>query len=227
MHRWDVTPAEARAIQRELAGRVIDSGEPTDVSVVAGIDISAGRVGDRGRAAVVLLSYPDLQVIEVARHEAIIEFPYVPGLLSFREVPLILEAYRRLRGVPDLVIVDGQGIAHPRRLGIAAHLGLLIDRPTIGCAKSRLFGNHAEVPAAAGTWVSLTAGNQAVIGNVVRTRAGVKPVYISIGHRIGLAAATAWILRCTRGYRLPEPIRAAHRAAGQEIGENHGPRRDS
>lgn len=212
-HAWNVEPEQAIAIQRELAGRVIREGNPDPVRLIAGIDISAGRVGSRGRAAVVILSYPDLTVVETVRHEAEITFPYIPGLLSFREIPLILETYARLAQQPDLVIVDGQGIAHPRRLGIAAHLGVLIDRPTIGCGKSRLTGRHAEPPAEPGFWVPLLAGRE-VIGNVVRTRRGVKPLYISLGHRIGLAEATEWILRCTRRYRLPEPIRAAHQSAG-------------
>ena len=212
-HRWDVTPGEAIAIQRELAGRVVNAGDPGPVGLIAGVDVSAGRLGSRGRAAVVLLNYPDLALVEVARHEAEITFPYVPGLLSFREIPAILPAFEQLSRQPDLVIVDGQGIAHPRRLGVAAHLGLLIDRPTIGCAKSRLIGVHQDPPDRPGTWTPLFDGRN-VIGNVVRTRAGVKPLYISVGHRIGLAEATEWVLRCTRGYRLPEPIRAAHQSAG-------------
>ena len=212
-HRWDVTPDEAIAIQRELAGRIVREGDPAPVRLVAGVDVSAGRLGSRGRAAVVLLSYPDLTIVEVARHETEITFPYVPGLLSFREIPIILPAFEQLSRQPDLVIVDRQGIAHPRRLGVAAHLGLLIDRPTIGCAKSRLTGTHEDPPDRPGAWTPLLDRRQ-IIGHVVRTRAGVKPLYISVGHRVGLAEATEWILRCTRRYRLPEPIRAAHQSAG-------------
>jgi deoxyribonuclease V len=218
VHPWDVSPAEAIAIQRELAGRVIRSGgpDPESVRYIAGVDISAGKVGTTGRSAVVLLSYPDLEVVEVSRHEQELRFPYVPGLLSFREIPIIRGAYERLSRLPDLVIVDGQGIAHPRRLGLAAHLGLLIDRPTIGCAKSVLTGRYEDPPDEAGACTPLRAGGE-VIGNAVRTRPGVKPVFISIGHRIGLDEATAWILRCTRRYRLPEPIRAAHNHAGLKM----------
>ena len=215
LNAWDVSPDEAVAIQRDLARRVIRTGDPGDVRRIAGIDISAGRVGESGRAAVVILSYPDLAVVEVARHEAEITFPYVPGLLSFREIPLILEAYRQISIPPDLVLVDGQGIAHPRRLGIAAHLGLLIDRPTIGCGKSRLTGRHDDPPDEPGAWTPLRSGRE-TIGAVLRTRSGVKPVYISVGHRIGLDQAIAWTIRCTRRYRLPEPIRAAHNQAGRQ-----------
>lgn len=206
------------AIQKELAGRVIRAGNPDPVRFVAGVDVSAGRAGNRGRAAVVLLTYPDLEILEVARQETDLPFPYVPGLLSFREIPAVLGAYEKLSREPDLLIVDGQGIAHPRRLGIAAHLGLLLDRPAIGCGKSRLLGTHDDPPNERGAWSSLRHRSEE-IGRVLRTRPGVKPVYISIGHRIGLTEAVEWIMRCTRGYRLPEPIRAAHQHAGSAARE--------
>lgn len=194
---------------------------------VAGVDISVGARGsNRGRAAVVVLAYPSLETVEQAVEHAPVTFPYVPGLLSFRELPLILPAFARLRTRPDLVVVDGQGIAHPRRFGIAAHLGLLLDLPAIGCAKSRLTG----VPAAPlaeerGARVPLLDRGE-VVGYLLRSRERVKPLWVSAGHRIGNEAAADWVLRlCTR-YRLPEPTRLAHQAAaGVQVApvvyENH------
>src|SRR3990172_3832218 len=140
LHRWDVSPKQAMAIQRELASQVVRGGEPRNVRRVAGVDIAVDRVEKRGTGAVVVLSYPELAVVEVAVEQAPLTFPYVPGLLSFREVPVLREAFRRIAGPIDLLLVDGQGLAHPRRFGIACHLGLLLDVPAIGCAKSRLLG---------------------------------------------------------------------------------------
>jgi deoxyribonuclease V len=211
LHPWSVSPAEAVVIQKRLAAQVILEGEPRDVRVVAGADISVG--GGRGRGAVVLLSYPELQPLERQVVETELTFPYVPGLLAFREVPVLAEAFRRLSRRPDLLLVDGQGLAHPRRFGIACHLGLLLDLPTIGCAKSRLVGEHEPVGGEAGCRVELRDGSE-VIGLVVRTRSGVTPVDVSVGHRIGLAEAAEWVLSLCRGYRLPEPARLAHQAAG-------------
>jgi deoxyribonuclease V len=213
-HPWDVSPAEAREIQRQLRTKVIGEGGPAPVEVrlVAGVDVSVGGRGRPGRAAVVLLSYPELRPVEQSVVEGSPAFPYVPGLLSFREVPLLTPAFERLRSHPDLVVVDGQGIAHPRRLGIAAHLGLLLGLPTIGCAKSRLVGRY-EPPADERGASSPLFERDEVIGAVLRTRKGVSPLFISVGHRIGLDAAVAWIMRLTRGLRLPEPTRLAHNAA--------------
>jgi deoxyribonuclease V len=211
LHPWDVSPAEAAAIQRRLASEVIVGGAPRDVRVVAGADISVG--GGRGRGAVVLLSYPELMLLEEQVVEAELAFPYVPGLLAFREVPVLAEAFRRLSRRPDLLLVDGQGLAHPRRLGIACHLGLLLDLPTVGCAKSRLVGEHGPLGEEAGSRTELRDGPD-VIGLVLRTRARVRPVYVSVGHRIGLNEAAEWVLRLCRGFRLPQPARLAHQAAG-------------
>jgi deoxyribonuclease V len=216
LHRWDIPPAEAIALQRELASEVITSGNGGDVHFVAGADISVPRGSRAGRAAIVVLSYPELELVEVKTGEAELGFPYIPGLLSFREAPLIIELFEKLSHKPDLLLVDGQGIAHPRRLGIASHLGLWLDVPTIGCAKSRLCGEHGEVGSEAGTAVDLK-DNEGVIGMVLRTRDGSKPIYISPGHKIGMGEAVAWTLRCTRGYRLPEPTRLAHLAAGGNL----------
>ena len=224
LHPWDVSPKEAMAIQQRLASQVVRQGEPQDVRRacpersrrVAGVDIAVDTARKVGTGAVVVLSYPDLEVVEAAVEEAPLTFPYVPGLLSFRETPVLREAFRRIAGPIDLLLVDGQGRAHPRRFGLACHLGLLLDVPAIGCAKSRLIGEHDAPDEAAGSRSDLVDGGE-VIGSVLRTRAGVKPVFVSLGHRIGLKESEAWVLRCCRGYRLPEPTRLAHQAAGGRV----------
>ncbi|MEX1255174.1 MAG: deoxyribonuclease V [Dehalococcoidia bacterium] len=216
LHPWDVSPKEAVAIQRELAGRVVRKGRLKNVRRVAGVDISVDRARGLGTGAVVVLSYPELELVEVAVEQAPLTFPYVPGLLSFREVPVLRAAFLRIAGPIDLLLVDGQGLAHPRRFGLACHLGLLLDVPAIGCAKSRLLGEHAPVDEAAGSRADLVDKGEP-IGSVLRTRAGVKPLFISLGHRIGLTEAETWVLRCCRGYRLPEPTRLAHNAAAGRL----------
>jgi deoxyribonuclease V len=216
LHPWEVTPKEAMAIQRELASRVRRSGRPGHVRRIAGVDVSVDRVRGRATGAVVVLSCPELAPLEVSVVDAPLTFPYVPGLLSFRETPVLREAFRAIEGPVDLLLVDGQGYAHPRRFGIACHLGLLLDVPTIGVAKSRLIGTHDEPAAEAGSRRDLLDGGE-VIGGVVRTRSGVRPLYISAGHRISLREAEAWTVRCCRGYRLPEPTRVAHQAAGGRV----------
>ena len=168
------------------------------------------------KGAVVVLRLPDLTPVESSVVEQRVSFPYVPGLLSFRETPLILAACERLTLTPDLFIADAQGIAHPRRLGLASHLGLILDVPTIGCAKSILCGSHGGLGEEAGSYVSLLDGGE-VIGAALRTKQGAKPVYVSIGHKVDLEAAIYLVLACCRGYRLPEPIRLAHLAAGGEL----------
>ena len=200
-------------MQRGLASRVERADRLGPVSLVGGTDISVQRAERRGRAAIVVLSYPELQVVEVALAEGPLTFPYIPGLLSFREAPLLLAAAEKLKAVPDLLVVDGQGLAHPRRCGLACHLGLLLDLPTIGCAKSRLIGQHAEPGPSRGEWAPLEDEGE-VIGAAVRTREGTRPVYISTGHRVSLATAIAWTVRLGRSYRIPEPTRLAHQAAG-------------
>jgi len=208
-HRWDVTGAEAHAIQHRLAPRVERETRLGEVRVIAGVDMSAKDVA---RAAIVLLSYPDLATIEIARAERPLVFPYIPGLLSFREGPAVLAAFAQLRGTPDLVLFDGQGIAHPRRLGIGAHIGALLDLPSIGVAKSVLTGRGPEPGPAPGDWSPLTDKGE-VVAAALRTKRNVKPVYVSIGHRVDLPTAIHWVLACGRGYRLPEPTRRAHNAA--------------
>jgi deoxyribonuclease V len=208
--------SEAIMLQRRLASQV--STRETDCSFryVAGVDVSTSRWQREGTAAVIVLTYPELELLEEKRVQGQISFPYVPGLLSFREAPLILEAFRQLVFTPDLVIVDGQGLAHPRRFGIAAHLGLFLDIPTVGCAKSRLCGAYQEPGLKAGSSVDLIHDGD-IIGQVVRTRTGIKPIYVSVGHKISLHQAVNWVLLCCRGYRLPEPTRLAHQAAGGQL----------
>ena len=203
------------AIQRQLSAEVIDSGDPDAVHFVAGTDISTGSRFDPrriGRGAVVVVSWPDLICVEQVTVEQPITFPYVPGLLSFRECPVLLEAFDRLNLQPDLIIVDGQGLAHPRRFGIACHLGVLLNVPTIGCAKSRLTGRADEVGIERGATAELFDADER-IGRVVRTKRATKPLYVSPGHRIGIDEAARWVLQTTTTYRLPEPTRLAHLAA--------------
>ncbi len=210
LHSWDVTPEEARRLQNGLRTQVVKTDRFGKINTVAGVDI--GFKKDIARASVVVLSFPGLQVIDSVVTESPVRFPYVPGLLSFREIPPLLTAFTQLQTEPDLVIVDGQGIAHPRRFGLASHLGLILDRPTIGCAKSRLWGRYEEPETEHGSYTYLMDKDE-VIGAAVRTRKNVKVVYISIGHRISLDSARTLTLACCRGYRLPETTRYAHNAA--------------
>ena len=215
-HEWTVATGEAVEIQRALAGEVRRDRNVTEVKLIAGVDISVDARSGRGRAAVVIMDYPGLNVIEARTIENKITFPYVPGLLSFRELPLIIPAFEQVKNTPDLVIVDGQGIAHPRRIGIASHLGLFLDIPTIGCAKSRLVGTYKEPGNEPGRWSVLLDGGD-VIGAALRTKADVKPVFVSPGNMIDLQSSIDWVSACCRGYRLPEPARLAHRAAGGNL----------
>jgi len=192
------------------------SGEVESPRFIAGVDISVKREGGQATGAVVILQYPELRVLEVKVIGGRLDFPYIPGLLSFRESPLMLAACQELTLVPDLILVDGQGIAHPRRMGLASHLGLFLDAPTIGCAKSLLCGQH-EVPGEEpGSYAEIRDGEE-VIGAALRTKPGVNPVYVSIGHKVSLESAIYWVLKCCRGYRLPEPARLAHLAAGGNL----------
>ena len=212
-HQWDLSPGEARAIQHQLAERVIaeTTFNPATVRTVAGVDVSVR--GDVARAAVVVLRLSDLEPVDWAVHAEPVTFPYIPGLLTFREGPSVLRALEQLTVWPDLLIFDGQGIAHPLRIGLAAHMGVILDHPSIGCAKSRLTGTHTEPGNNVGDWVPLTDEGE-VVGAVVRSRAGVKPLYVSTGHRVDLPTAIALVLQCTRRFRLPETTRYAHKVAG-------------
>lgn len=208
LHDWNLEPEAAIALQRELAQRIVREDQLGEVQCVAGVDMALNEESGMARAAVVLLSYPDLEMLERHVYEEPVRMPYIPGLLSFREAPCVLGAFARLLQQPDLVMVDGQGIAHPRRLGIASHLGLWLDLPTIGCGKSILVGHHAHLSEEQGSWVPLVDKGE-TIGAVVRTRAHVKPMIISSGHRISLETSLRYVLACCSGYRLPEPTRQA------------------
>lgn len=212
MHSWNLSPIEAIALQQELRARLILSDQLGKVRRVAGVDVGFEAGGTLTRAAVAVLRYPELEVLETAIARRPTEFPYIPGLLSFRELPAVLDALEQLREPPDLLLCDGQGIAHPRRFGIASHLGLLVDIPSIGVAKTRLCGTHNALPDQRGAWTPLRLKNE-IVGAVLRTRSGVKPLYISPGHRISLETAMAYVMACCTRYRLPETTRHAHRLA--------------
>jgi deoxyribonuclease V len=209
LHQWDVTPKEAIEIQQRLRSMVSVAGLDKEPRFVAGCDISFDKGSDVVYAGVVVLELPAL--IEVGRSTTIAQakFPYIPGLLSFRESPALLEAWEKLEVQPDLVVIDGQGYAHPRRFGIASHFGVLIDLPTVGCAKTVLVGKYETPDAKAGSYSPLI-DREELIGAALRTQDGVNPVFVSVGHRINLESAIEVVLRCTTDYRIPEPTRQAH-----------------
>ena len=211
-HSWNLTPGAAIRLQHRLRSRVIRLGGPQKVRHVAGTDVGLERGGRIARAAVVVLSFPDLKLVDYAIARLPARFPYVPGLLSFRELPALLAALDRLRVRPDLILCDGQGIAHPRRFGLASHLGVFCGIPSIGVAKSRLTGTHGEPMQRRGAWVPL-ADQGETIGAVLRTKAHTRPLYVSIGHRVSLPVAVRYVMACTTKYRLPETTRWAHRLA--------------
>ncbi len=212
MHPWDVSPKEAIAIQESLLDRVAIRDDFGEVKTVAGVDVGFEENNTITRAAIAVLDVATLELMDSAIARRPTTFPYVPGLLSFREIPAVLQAMLELKNPPDLLLCDGQGIAHPRRFGIAAHLGLLTDIPAIGVAKSRLIGTHDEVPQEKGGHVPLmNKGEQ--IGVVLRTRTNVKPLFISPGHRVGMQSAIRFVMKCTTRYRLPETTRWAHKLA--------------
>lgn len=213
-HPWQVSPTEAIAIQQRLRHfvRLVDDLPGDSVDQVAGIDVGFKDHGKITRSAVAVLDFPSLELVSRALTEIETTFPYIPGLLSFREIPAILKALERLPRLPAILLCDGQGIAHPRRFGIACHLGVLLDHPTIGVGKTRLIGSHGPVPDQRGGWVPLLDQGE-VIGAVLRTRAGVKPIYVSPGHRLCLESAVAWVMACTTRFKLPETTRQAHRLA--------------
>ena len=222
LHGFDLSPAEARRLQGELAPRVV-AGPPLDlegVRYVAGADVSTE--GDRAFATVVVLDFPGLSVVEVRGFVAALEFPYVPGLLAFREIPSVVGALEKVETAVDVVILDAQGLAHPRRMGLASHIGLFLDVPTVGCAKTVLVGKFEEPPPEKGSAADMVHRGE-VVGRAVRTRERVSPVYASVGNGIDLDSAVDLVLACCTRYRLPEPTRQAHNAAnrlrrGEELG---------
>ena len=211
-HPWNVTPQEAIAIQDQLSSAIITHDSLGPVKNVAGIDVGFEEAGAITRAAVAVLSFPELELVDQAITRNQTAFPYIPGLLSFREAPSVLQALALLKVLPDLLICDGQGYAHPRRFGLACHIGLLCNIPSIGAAKTRLIGHHEELGPEKGASQPLLDGKE-FIGMVVRTRTKVKPLYVSIGHSISLETAVQFVLACTPRYRLPETTRWAHRLA--------------
>lgn len=211
-HPWDISPAEAIAIQQQLRGEVVREDRLGPVRHVAGVDVGFEEGGRITRAAVVVLGFPALELVDHTIFRAPTRFPYVPGLLSFREVPAVMAALEKLAVIPDLLLCDGQGIAHPRRFGIASHLGVLCGIPSIGVAKTRLTGEPVEPPDRRGAAVPLLDHGE-TIGAILRSRPGVKPLYISIGHRVSLATALDYVMACVTRYRLPETTRWAHRLA--------------
>jgi deoxyribonuclease V len=209
LHQWDVTPKEAIEIQQRLRSMVGVAGLDKEPRFVAGCDISFDKGSDVVYAGIVVLELPALAEVGRSTTIAQAKFPYIPGLLSFRESPPLLEAWEKLETQPDLVMIDGQGYAHPRRFGIASHFGVLIDLPTVGCAKTVLVGKYEEPDAKAGSYSPLI-DREELIGAALRTQDGVNPVFVSVGHRINLETAIEVVLRCTKDYRIPEPTRQAH-----------------
>lgn len=218
-HDWNITPAEAITLQRNLVSEVIYD-RPIDLSAVrtvAGVDVSV-KTNSSGiamsQAAIAVLSFPDLTLVETALATMPTPFPYIPGLLSFREGPVLEEAFKKLSIEPDVYVFDGMGRAHPRRIGIATHMGLWLNKPTIGCGKTLLVGHFEEPPQERGAFTPLVDKGE-VIGAVLRTRANTKPVFISVGHLADLQSSVELVMACTTKYRLPETTRAAHNAAGR------------
>jgi deoxyribonuclease V len=209
LHPWKVSPAEAIQIQEKLRKKLRFQAPRTRLKTIAAGDVAYARGDDMTYAAFLLFTYPDLTLLESASAKGHASFPYIPGLLTFREAPVLLKAYSRLKARPDLILIDGQGIAHPRFMGIAAHIGLILNLPTIGCAKSRLIGTHEELAPDRGKVVPLLVGDRTA-GMVLRTREGVKPVYVSPGHKMDMETSVKVVLSLCRGYRIPEPLRQAH-----------------
>lgn len=216
LHSWTLDPGEARAVQASLKERLNLFWDNRPVETVGGVDIALGE--DTARAAIVVLRYPDLSPVEAVTAEAPLVFPYIPGLLAFREGPAFLAGWEKLDHKPDLIMFDGQGIAHPRGIGIASQMGLWLDRPTIGVAKSRLYGRHSEPGPNRGDTALLydQRDREKVIGGVVRSKEKTNPLYVSPGHLMDVQHAIEFVIRCAAGYRLPEPTRWAHKVAGGE-----------
>ncbi|PSB08946.1 deoxyribonuclease V [Pleurocapsa sp. CCALA 161] len=214
-HPWVETVAQAKAIQEQLRPKVINADDLGEVKYVAGVDVGFENNYTISQAAIAILTYPELELVEQAIARIPTAFPYVPGYLSFREIPAILAAFKQLKTIPDLILCDGQGYAHPRRLGLACHLGVLLDIPTIGVAKSLLIGKHEDVALEKGSCQPLLDKDE-TIGVVLRSRTKVKPIYISIGHKISLPTAIDYVMGCLTKYRLPETTRWADQLASSK-----------
>ena len=207
LHSWEVSPREAIQLQKELKKKISLKKSFNKVKIVAGADVSYYK--NNMIAGIVILKFPQLEIIEKKSSLSPVNFPYIPGLLTFREGPSLLKAFKKIKITPDVILFDGQGIAHPRRMGIATHLGLFLDKPTIGCAKSRLSGKYTSVGEEKGNYALLKEGEE-VLGAVLRTRRKVKPIFVSPGHKIDLSNSIEIVLKCIVKYRLPLPVREAH-----------------
>lgn len=214
LHPWDISYQKAIVLQRQLAEQIREIPISKPVRTIAGADVSYSRKDSKVYAAVLVFTFPDIVLTDNALASDTVQFPYIPGLLSFREAPVLEKAFRKIRKKPDVIIFDGQGIAHPRGLGLASHMGLILDSPSIGCAKTRLVGIHARLPQDRGSTVPLTDQGR-VVGGVVRTRQAVNPVFVSPGHAITVEEAIDLVLSCCKGSRLPEPTRQAHLAVNR------------
>jgi deoxyribonuclease V len=214
LHEWDLSCAEARQLQLRLAQRVRFTAMKKKPRIIAGLDCAFSKDGKRIFASAVVIDLSDFSIIETTTAARKVDFPYIPGLLSFREAPACIDAIEKLKTTPDVFIVDGQGFAHPRRFGIACHIGAIVDKPTVGCAKSRLIGTFEEPGGKKGSYNPLMDSGEE-IGVVLRTRTDVKPVYVSVGHKCTLNDAISVVLQCTTKFRLPEPSRLAHQLVGQ------------
>jgi len=207
LHSWEVSPQEAIKIQKDLKSKISLKKSFSKIDKIAGADVSYYQ--NKMIAGVIIFEFPNLKAIEKQSFISPVNFPYIPGLLTFREGPSILAAFKKIKNEPDIILFDGQGIAHPRRMGIATHLGLFLDRPTIGCAKSRLSGKYTSVGEGKGDYALLKEGEE-VLGAVLRTRRGVKPIFVSPGYKIDLPNSIEIVLKCVVKYRLPLPVREAH-----------------
>ena len=207
LHSWEVSPQEAIKIQKDLKSNISLKKSFSKIDKIAGADVSYYQ--NKMIAGVIIFEFPNLKIIERQFFVSPVNFPYIPGLLTFREGPSLLAAFKKIKNEPDIILFDGQGIAHPRRMGIATHLGLFLGKPTIGCAKSRLSGKYTSVGEKKGDYAPLKEGEE-VLGAVLRTRKGVKPIFVSPGHKIDLPNSTEIVLKCTEKYRLPIPVREAH-----------------
>lgn len=209
LHPWELSYKEAIKVQRDLSSKVILEPFRTEVRLIAGTDVSYSKGSDILFAGVIVMEIPSMKILEEASAEGKVDFPYIPGLLSFRESPVLIKAFEKIKNIPDVVIFDGQGIAHPRRLGIASHLGLIIDLPSIGCAKNMLVGKYEDVGIEAGDYSPIVF-NGNIVGAALRTKRNVLPVFVSPGHRMDISSSLEIVMNACKGYRLPEPVRQAH-----------------
>lgn len=216
LHPWNLKPSEAIALQKELRGKIVleNSFRPEDVHLVAGCDMAIDTKRNEGYAGVIVYQWPELIIVEQQSAVVPLALPYIPGLLSFREIPVLTAAIEKLKSEPDLFFFDGHGIAHPRGMGIASHLGLVLDKPTIGCAKSKLYGIYEEPELERESQSPLYSEDKRVIGTVLRTKQSCRPVFISPGHKIDLATSLVFVLHCLDGFRIPKPTREADAYAG-------------